>query len=172
MIALLICLHLAATTPPEPSTTSASTPVEQTTDEAAPRKRKKKRKKEEPPQATPAPSPKVDPFSAVEPPVAPATPAPWMKSPVIYGVQVLAGYGLRGLVTPCLAVPVVGPLVVLLLGPPLEAYAVTWTGDRLGDGRTALLAPLVSSMAVGGLGVAMLQVAELLGFAGAGLGAS
>lgn len=110
-----------------------------------------------------APGPDADDQTASGDPLdAPGKPAPWLKSPLIYGAQVVGGLGLRMLLAPCAPVPVVGPLALLTGGPLLEAFGVTWTGDRLGDGRAPLAAAWLASLAVGGTGALLAGAANLV----------
>lgn len=100
--------------------------------------------------------------SDADPPVAPTQSAPWVKPPFIHLFQIVAGVGARAALVPVLFVPVVGPPLAACLMPVMEASAITWAGDRLGDGRAPLLVPLVVSGVINTLGL-------LLGFTGMAL---
>lgn len=116
-----------------------------------------------PPRQEPATPPAVsEPAEAREPPAkADATkdadaeprpvrrPTPWVKSPIIQVIQVVAGTGARAALVPLLLVPGVG-LLALAAQPVVEGLAIVWAGDRLGDGRSAALWPLLVSVLLAG----------------------
>jgi hypothetical protein len=76
-------------------------------------------------------------------------PTPWVKSPIIQVIQVVAGTGARAALVPLLLVPGVG-LLALAAQPVVEGLAIVWAGDRLGDGRSAALWPLLVSVLLAG----------------------
>jgi hypothetical protein len=108
------------------------------------------------------PGQRADGFVDAAAPVAPARPAPWLKSPFIYVAQVVGGAGMRALALPCMAVPGAGPCLGGAAGALAEAYGVAWVGDRVGDGRAPLLAPAAGSLLVGGLSAVAWGAAQAL----------
>lgn len=139
--ALLLCVMLAADPAAQP--VAAVTPTAEKSTESPKR------------------DPSKDVFSDAAPPIAPDRSTPWLKSPFIFIAQFLAGVGARASLVPLWCVPVVGPPVAVLLTPVMESVAITYVGDRMGDGRAPLVAPLFSSVVFSGTAAVLTALAAL-----------
>lgn len=95
--------------------------------------------------------------AAERPPV--RRPQRWLTLPWVPMLQVLAGAGVIHIMAPLVAVPGLN-LVAIPVMLVAQGAAVVWAGDRLGNGRAALVWPLVTVALVGGAGAVCAAVAS------------